>query len=272
MTTDGGFSAPEGWVLRAPALPGTRHGFFTRLGGVSAAPYASLNCSARSGDDPDAIRENRRRVAVEIGVAPEMLLGVSQVHSADAVIVDEPWAFGEGAKADAMVTTRPDAALGVITADCAPVLFASRDGRVVGAAHAGWRGAVGGVLEATLRAMEACGARTSDVVAVVGPCITSGSYEVGEDMRAAVLQDGDDAEAAQWFAPGVRDGHYQFDLAGYCQWRLRAAGVGEALALGVDTLSDERRFYSHRRRTLAGGGHIGHQISVIAPTQHGGAV
>ncbi|NHO31605.1 peptidoglycan editing factor PgeF [Acetobacter fallax] len=249
-------------VVRAADLSFVRHGFFTRLGGVSEGPYASLNCSMRSGDDPTALAENRRRVAVTFGLETDRLLGVTQVHGPDVVTVTEPWKPGEGSPADAMVTTREDVALGVITADCGPVLFASRDGRVVGAAHAGWRGAVGGVLEATLTAMEALGATPDDVVVVVGPCIARASYEVGSDMRAAALAA--DPEAGAWFSSGVREQHFQFDLAGYCVGRLLRAGAGRAVSVGLDTLADEQRFFSYRRRTLAGGGRIGHQISVIA--------
>ncbi|WP_239020266.1 peptidoglycan editing factor PgeF [Novacetimonas pomaceti] len=252
----------KGPVLRAGALHVAPHGFFTRLGGVSQGPYASLNCSMRSGDDPAALRENRARVARTIGVSPDCLLGVTQVHGRDVVSVTAPWAPGEGARADAMVCARPGLALGVITADCAPVLFSDGRGRVVGAAHAGWRGAAAGVLEATVAAMVGLGGVASDIRAVVGPCIARDSYEVGADMRDAVLAL-DDA-AMPFFTPGHRGGHYQFDLPAYCVARLRRAGVGQAMALGVDTLGDGERFFSHRRRTLAGGGAIGHQISVIS--------
>ncbi|GEN62179.1 peptidoglycan editing factor PgeF [Acetobacter oeni] len=249
-------------VVRGAELSFVRHGFFTRIGGVSEGPYASLNCSMRSGDDPAALTENRRRVAATFGLEADHLLGVTQVHGPQVVTVTEPWRPGEVASADAMVTARDDVALGIITADCGPVLFASRDGRVVGAAHAGWRGAVGGVLEATLAAMAELGAGPEDVVAVVGPCIARAGYEVGDDMKDAALVA--DSGAGAWFSPGVREGHYQFDLAGYCMARLRRAGTGRAVSVSLDTLTDERRFFSHRRRTLAGGGPIGHQISVIA--------
>ncbi|POF62434.1 hypothetical protein CFR73_06835 [Novacetimonas maltaceti] len=251
----------EGPVLRAGLLGHVPHGFFTRLGGVSTGPYASLNCSVRSGDDPAALRENRARVARAVGVVPENLLGVTQVHGSDVISVDTPWEEGQGARADAMVCARPGLALGVITADCAPVLFADARGHVVGAAHAGWRGAAAGVLEATVAAMCALGCRAGDIRAIVGPCIARDSYEVGDDMRDAVLAL--DGAAGAFFAPARRQGHYQFDLPGFCVERLRGAGVGQARALGVDTLTDEARFFSHRRRTLAGGGKIGHQISVI---------
>lgn len=247
--------------LTSPLLAPARHGFFTREGGVSTGPYASLNCSTRSGDEPSCLAENRRRVAAALGVAPENLLGVTQIHCPRVITVETPWAPGEGEQADAMVTRLPDVALGVITADCAPVLFTSKDGKTVGAAHAGWRGALAGVLEATLDAMQALGVKAADVRAVVGPCIAQESYETGADMYAAITAA--DPQAARFFTPG-KPGHYQFDLAGWCVFRLERASIGQVAALGVDTLADEKRFFSHRRRTLAGGGPIGHQISVIA--------
>ena len=160
-----------------------------------------------------------------------------------------------------MVTDRPGIVLGIVTADCAPVLFADREAGVIGAAHAGWRGAVAGVLEATLAAMARLGADPARVVAAVGPCIAQDSYEVGADLRDAVLAR--DPADARFFAAGARPGHWQFDLPGYCAARLRAAGVAQAAWLGRDTLADPARFFSHRRRTLAGGGPIGHQISAV---------
>ncbi|WP_342630180.1 peptidoglycan editing factor PgeF [Nguyenibacter vanlangensis] len=259
MGTD---AIPPEAVLRHALLGDVPHGFFTRLGGVSQGPYESLNCSTRSGDTPQALAENRRRIATVMGVRPEYLLGVTQVHGDGVAVVTSPWEAGAAPQADALVTDRPGVALGVITADCGPVLFAAEDGGVVGAAHAGWRGAVGGVLEATLAAMARLGAPAVTVRAVVGPCIGQQSYEVGADMRARALAEDPDAEA--FFAGGRRAEHYQFDLAGYCVARLRRAGIGRAIALSVDTLGDTRRFFSHRRRTLAGGGPIGHQISAIA--------
>ena len=235
--------------LRDEALAAP-HGFFTREGGVSTGPFASLNCSLSSADDPAAIAENRRRVAETIGVAA--LVGVTQVHGPDVAIVEEPWQPGAGPRADAMVTRRPGIGLGIITADCVPVLFAAPG--IVGAAHAGWRGALSGVLEAVVQAMG------EGVHAAVGPCIGPHSYEVAADLRDAVLAR--DAADRHFFVDG-RLGHWLFDLPGYCAARLRQAGASVTV-LGADTLPDERRFFSHRRRTLAGGGPIGHQISVIA--------
>ncbi|GBQ38481.1 hypothetical protein AA0614_1359 [Komagataeibacter saccharivorans NRIC 0614] len=252
----------DGEVVRAPTLAGGRHGFFTRQGGVSTGPYATLNCSTRSADDPAALRENRCRVADYVGVRPDCLLGLTQVHGDRTITVETPWPVGQGPEADAMVTNRPGLALGVITADCAPVLFSNARGTVVGAAHAGWRGACGGVLESVVAAMTALGCPASDIRAVVGPCIAPESYEVGPDMRDAVMAQ--DGTAAPFFTSAARAGHFMFDLPGYCVMRLERCGVGQAAALGLDTLRDEARFFSHRRRTLAGGGPIGHQISVIA--------
>lgn len=230
-----------------------RHGFFTRRGGVSSGAYATLNCGLRSEDDPAAVAENRARAAEALGAAPEGLRGLRQVHGPAVVEAGAPW--DSLPEADAMVTRMPGVALGIITADCAPVLFHDPEARVIGAAHAGWKGAVSGVLEATIAAMEALGADRGRITAVVGPCIAQASYEVRADLRDAV---GD----ARFFAPGRDAAHFQFDLPGYCVARLLAAGVaGEAL--GVDTLADEARFFSHRRRTLAGGGPLGHQLSAI---------
>jgi YfiH family protein len=239
------------------------HGFFTRRGGVSSGAYASLNCSLSSQDDRDNVLENRARAARSLGTDPLRLLGLTQVHGTHVVTATEPWGPGQGEKADAMVTDRPGLALGVITADCAPVLFAGSGGTIVGAAHAGWRGAVAGVLEATIAAMTALGAPASDITAAVGPCIAQTSYEVGPDLRDAVLLRS--AADDRFFAPGQREDRWRFDLAGYCAARLRAAGVGHVIVTGLDTLAEEQRFFSHRRRTLAKAGPIGHQISVIRP-------
>jgi hypothetical protein len=240
-------------------LLGVPHGFFTRQGGVSTGPYASLNGSLSGGDDRSAVIENRTRVARALGAAGD-LLGLTQIHGLDVATVTAPWAPGEGPRADAMVTRQPGLALGVITADCAPVLFADRATGVVGAAHAGWRGAVAGILEATLDAMVTLGAQRARIVAAVGPSIRQNSYEVGADLRDAVLVR--NAADARFFAAGRPD-HWQFDLAGYCAARLAAAGLGTVSITPGDTASETDRFFSHRRRTLSGGGPIGHQISGI---------
>jgi hypothetical protein len=237
------------------------HGFFTRRGGVSTGPYASLNCSLSSADDRDAVLENRARAARFLNADPRALLGLTQVHGTHVVTATEPWAAGQGQNADAMVTATPGLALGIVTADCAPVLFAASGGKVVGAAHAGWRGAVAGVLEATIAAMTALGASAAAITAAIGPCIAQASYEVGPDLRDAVLARS--TSDAAFFLPGRREDRWQFDLAGYCAARLHAAGVGHVTVTGVDTMAEEDRFFSHRRRTLSRSGPIGHQISVI---------
>lgn len=231
------------------------HQFFTRNGGVSTGAYASLNCSFTA-DDPAHVRENRARVAQAIGVERHKLLGCKQVHGIAVATVHEPWAEGEGPAADALVSNVPGLGLGVITADCAPVLFYGNG--VAGAAHAGWRGAVAGVLEATISAMRALGA-AEQINAVIGPCIQQASYEVGADMRDEVLAEGRNAQ--RFFSAG-RPGHWWFDLPGYCLARLEAAGV-KAESLGFDTCMLEQEFFSHRRRTLRGETALGHQISVI---------
>ena len=249
---------PESLRAHNLTLP---HGFFTRRGGVSTGPFASLNCSLSGQDSRDAVLRNRAAAAQSLGGDPAQLVGLTQVHSAQVVQVSEAWPAGAGPRADAMVTDRPDLALGIVTADCAPVLFADAEAGVVGAAHAGWRGAVAGVLEATLQAMCVLGARVERIAAAVGPCIGQASYEVGADLHSAVLQR--DPVDTRFFAPGRREAHWQFDLAGYCAARLAAAGVGQVATVAADTLADEARFFSHRRRTLNGGGPIGHQISII---------
>ncbi len=240
----------------AADLP-ARHGFFTRNGGVSTGPYASLNCGFSGTDETAHVMRNRALVAEAMGVEPARLLGLKQVHGVQVVTVREPWGIGAGPEADAMVTDVPGLGLGVITADCAPVLFADAGARVVGAAHAGWRGALAGVLEATVAAMQALGA--SGIKAAIGPCIHQASYEVSDDLRDPILQR--DAGDATFFIPS-RPGHWQFDLPGYCAARLAAIGVGVDV-LPQDTCAMEQTFFSHRRRTLRGEPAIGHQISVI---------
>ena len=242
-------------IIAPLAVP---HGFFTRQGGVSSGDFASLNCSLSGADARENVLENRARAARAVGADPAALVGLTQVHGIAVATVTAPWRPGEGPRADAAVTNRPGIALGIITADCAPVLFADASAGVIGAAHAGWRGAVAGVLEATIAAMSALGARA--ISAAVGPCIAQRSYEVAADLRDAVLAATPDA--GQFFADGRPD-RWQFDLAGYCAVRLTSAGVAVHVT-GLDTLGDAERFFSHRRRTLARGGPIGHQISVVS--------
>jgi hypothetical protein len=238
------------------------HGFFTRAGGVSRGAFASLNCSLSGRDDADHVAENRRRAADALGHAPEALLALTQVHGVAVADARTPWA--ERPVADAVVTDRPGRLLGIVTGDCAPVLFADAAAGVIGAAHAGWRGALAGVLEATVAAMQALGAARSGIAAVVGPCIAQPSYEVGADLRDAVLAR--DAADARFFAPGLaRADRWQFDLPGYCAARLAALGLGAVGVSGACTLAEDDRFFSHRRRTLRdGAAPIGHQLSAIA--------
>ncbi|GLR65537.1 laccase domain protein [Acidocella aquatica] len=234
-----------------------RHGFFTRNGGVSTGAYTSLNCSFSGADEVANIRENRARVARTLDVAPDSLLGLKQVHGTEVITVTTPWAIGAGPAADALVTNRPGLALGVITADCAPVLFADATGRIIGAAHAGWRGAFLGVLEVTVEAMRALGAE--GIHAAIGPCIHQKSYEVSADLRTPLIED--DAAAARFFTPGRLE-RWQFDLPGYCAARLKAAGVATDI-LPNDTCAEEENFFSYRRKTLRHEAATGHQISVI---------
>jgi YfiH family protein len=239
--------------LQSPALS-VRHGFFTRRGGVSTGPFASLNCSVSSADDPAHVAANRAAVASWLGAT--QLLGATQVHGIDVATVTEPWPTGHGPRADALVTDRPGLALGVVTADCTPVLLVDTEAGVIGAVHAGWRGAVAGVLEATVQAMRALGA--ARITAAIGPSIRQKSYEVRADLRDAVLAR--DPADARFFAAGRPD-HWQFDLAGYCAARLD--GLASVDTIDADTAAEPDRFFSHRRRTLEASGPLGHQISAI---------
>lgn len=243
----------------SPLLDGLRHGFFSRQGGVSRGIYEGLNCGPGSSDNPEAVAENRARVASALDVAPAHLLSMHQIHS-DTVVVADPDAWDPRPRADGVVTDRPGVALGALAADCAPVLFADREGGVIGAAHAGWKGALFGVLEATLAAMERLGAQTSRTVAVVGPCISQRAYEVGPDYFDRVT---DEDQAAEHFFAGGAGDRMQFDLPGYALFRLRAAGVGEAAWTGHCTYSDPERFFSYRRTTHRGEPDYGRQISAI---------
>ncbi len=242
-------------------LPGLKHGFFTRNGGVSTGAFASLNCSLSGKDNAAAVRENRTRAAAALGLPHQALCGLTQVHGKRVVVAEDAWPEDQRPEADGVVTRRAGLVLGIITGDCAPVLFADRKASVIGGAHAGWRGAVLGVLEETISAMEGLGGARRDIVAVVGPCIHQPSYEVAADLRDAVLARS--PADARFFATCKREGRWQFDLPGYCAARLLALGVAVSI-LAHDTLADEARFFSHRRNTLAGGGPIGHQLSAIA--------
>jgi len=237
------------------------HGFFTREGGVSTGLFATLNCSFSSPDDSANVLRNRAFVARAIGVPSENLAGLKQVHGTTVIDFGAPWPPGEAPAADAIITQNPAYAVSVITADCAPVLFSNDSGTLVAAAHAGWRGALAGILEATVAAMRAKGAQ--NIQAAIGPCIHQPSYEVSSTLRDPILAQ--DSHAKTFFIPG-REGHWHFDLPGYCQYRLAKLDV-QAEILPHDTCADEQNFFSHRRRTLRGEPAIGHQISVIKPKE-----
>lgn len=243
-------------------LSGIAHGFFTRDGGVSKGLYATLNVGLGSKDARDAVIENRARVARALGVDDDALAMPYQVHSPDVVVVEEPWAHGEGPHADAVVTARRGLAVGVATADCGPILFADRGGRAVGAAHAGWKGAIGGVIEATVAAMERCGAVRGDIVAVLGPTISAEAYEVGPEFVERFLAEAPAHE--RYFAPSPRAGHAMFDLPAFIMMRLAEAGVGRAENLALCTYADEDRFFSYRRTTHRREPDYGRLVSAIA--------
>jgi hypothetical protein len=241
------------------AAPGVRHGFFGREGGVSAGVFASLNTGPGSGDDPAAVGENRARIAAALGVAPDRLVSAYQIHSPICVRVAGPFA-SDRPQADAMVAATPGVALGVLTADCAPVLFVDATARVIGAAHAGWKGAVGGVLESCIAQMQALGAAPARIVAAIGPSIRQPSYEVGPDFKAAVLAQ--DAAGAPFFRAGQAD-RLHFDLPGFCVMRLERLGLGRIDALPFDTYSEETALFSYRRATHAGEKDYGRNLSAI---------
>jgi hypothetical protein len=247
-------------VLRAAALDGISHGFLGRRGGVSEGVCAGLNVGLGSGDDRAAIAENRRRAIA--AVAPgALLVTVHQIHSPDVVYAG-PWPDDGRPRADAMVTDRPGLALGILTADCAPVLLADAEAEVIGAAHAGWKGALGGVVEATVTAMERLGADRARIAAAIGPCIARKSYEVDEGFFRRFAEA--DPENERFFAAGEREGHHQFDLEGFVLSRLAAAGLGRIEALGEDTYTQPDRFFSYRRATHRGEPDYGRQVSLIA--------
>jgi polyphenol oxidase len=241
--------------------PGIRHTFFTREGGVSHGLFASLNCGLGSGDAPALVAENRRRAAASLGLDADRLVTCYQVHSATVALVDETWRSEERPRADALVTRREHVALGILTADCAPVLFADHDAGVIGAAHAGWRGALGGVLEATVAAMVGLGAAAEHIAAGIGPCIGRASYEVGAEFPAPFLAE--DAASAQFFAPAPRQGHFLFDLAGYVARRLERIGIGTVERSGGDTAAEPDRFYSYRRSCVLKEPDYGRALSAI---------
>lgn len=247
-------------MVRAIALGGTPHGFLGRRGGVSTGTLAGLNVGYGSNDECGAIEENRA-LAIAALLPGAELATVHQVHSAQAVHVDRPWPREERPHADAMVTDRPNLLLGILTADCAPVLFADREAVVVGAAHAGWRGAIAGVTDATIAAMVKLGARRDHIHAAVGPCIAQASYEVDDAFRDRFIET--DRDNGRFFVAGPA-GKPHFDLEAYVVHRLIAAGIGEVEALNLDTYGDPDRFYSYRRATHRGEADYGRQLSAIA--------
>jgi polyphenol oxidase len=241
-------------------LPHVAHGFFGRNGGASKGIYASLNCAPASQDEREALHENRLRVAASFGKSCA-LVTLQQYHSTEVVTVRAPWTMEGSPKGDALVTDKPGIILGLNTADCAPVLFADPEANVIGAAHAGWKGALGGICEATIAAMEKIGAMRTRIRAAVGPCIGKASYEVGADFREQFPDD-----AAPFFAAAERTGAFYFDLESYVVARLETAGIANIEALHADTFVREDEFFSFRRATIRGEADYGREISAIMLT------
>jgi YfiH family protein len=243
------------------AIPGLRHAFFTREGGVSGGIYESLNAGIGSNDDPARVVENRRRMAEQMGVTPAHFLSVHQTHSSDVVVASEPWPGGSRPRADAIVTRAEGLAIGASAADCGPILLADPNARVIGAAHAGWKGALTGIVESTVDAMEKLGADRNGIVAAIGPLIRQPSYEVGGEFVERFIEA--DAENALFFIPSTREAHAMFDLAGYIRTRLENAGVLMIDDIGVDTYSDPR-FFSYRRSVHRKEPDYGRHVHAIA--------
>ncbi len=258
-------------MITSPALQaigGVSHGFFTRQGGHSEGIYASLNCGFGSNDNPESVASNRAIAAGRLGVAEDHLLTVWQWHSADVHVACEAWDALHPPKADAMVSDRPGLALGVLTADCTPVLFADREVPVVGAAHAGWKGALSGVIAATITAMEKLGAERSRIAAAIGPTISQASYEVGPEFHARFAAA--DEEHLRFFQPSKRADHFMFDLPGFVRAQLVREGLAGIEDVALCTYADEARFFSYRRATHRGEPDYGRQISAIAIAHRGG--
>ena len=252
-------------MITVPALDGLdaiQHRFFTRRGGVSEGIYAALNCGFGSKDDPDAVSENRARAAAAFDLRHSDLVTLHQIHSPDVIVVKEPWDARKATRADGMVTNVPGILLGSLGADCAAVLFADPDAGVIGAAHAGWRGAVGGVLESTVQRMQSLGARPEQIRAGIGPCIGPQSYEVGAEYEANFLSESEDNAA--FFSPGTKQGKFLFDLAGYIAARLRRMSLQAVDMCGRDTVAEPESFFSYRRSVLQGDPDYGRNLSAIA--------
>ena len=243
-------------------LARVRHAFFTREGGVSRGVYATLNGGVGSSDAPESVAENRARMAAALGVAPDRFLTAYQIHSPDVVVADRPWTHESRPRADAIVTRTPRLAIGVSTADCGPLLFADTAAGVIGAAHAGWRGALTGVIESTVAAMEKLGAERARIVAALGPAIRQPNYEVGPEFVARFVAA--DADNARFFAPSERAGHAMFDLAGYVADRIQRAGIVEFEDLALCNYAEPERFFSYRRTTKQGEPDYGRHVNAIA--------
>jgi YfiH family protein len=254
-------------MLQAPSLAKLariRHAFFTRSGGVSQGVYATLNGGVGSDDAPDKVAENRARMARALGVTADRLVTPYQIHSPDVVVADAPWTHETRPRADAVVTCKPGLAIGVSTADCGPLLFAEPQAGIIGAAHAGWRGAFTGVIESTIAAMETLGADRSRIAVALGPTIRQASYEVGPEFIERFLAA--DADNARYFGTSDRAEHAMFDLTGYIAGRIHRAGIANFEDLGLCTFAEPDRFYSYRRTTQRGEPDYGRHINAIALT------
>jgi YfiH family protein len=249
-------------ALLLSELAGVRHGFFTRSGGVSHGVYATLNGGTGSNDVPGNVAENRARMAIALGVTPDRFLTAYQIHSPDVVVVEEPWTHDRRPHADAIVTRLPRLAIGVSTADCGPLLLADAEAHVIGAAHAGWRGALAGVIEAAIAAMEKLGAQRSRIATALGPTIRQPNYEVGSEFVERFLAA--DADNKRFFKPSISSGHAMFDLGGYIAERLQRAGITNFEDLGLCTYAEPERFFSYRRTTKLGEPDYGRHINAIA--------
>ena len=238
-----------------------KHAFFTRRGGVSSGSFQSLNCGFGAGDGPDSVTRNREIAMARLGLPADRLATCYQIHSARVVTVESPWPRGAAPRADGMVTRVPDIALGILTADCAPILFHDPVAGVIGAAHGGWRGAFAGIVEATVEQMEALGSVRSRIRAGIGPCIAQNSYEVGPEFPRQFLAE--EAASTCYFAPAARPGHFMFDLPGYIEHRLARAGIAIVERSGHDTVAEDDRFFSYRRACLRGEPAYGRGLSAI---------
>jgi len=249
-------------TLSALAQPGLRHAFFTRAGGVGEGLYASLNCGFGSADSAEVVEANRARAMALLGLPAAALVTVHQIHSPEVVVAETAWPRERNPEADALVTKVPGLCLGILTADCVPVLFADAEAQVIGAAHAGWKGALGGVLEATVEAMTGLGAARHRIHAAIGPAIQQASYEVGPEFPGRFAER--DPASGRFFKPSQRDGHFMFDLPGFAEHRLEALGLAAVENSRLDTCADADRFFSYRRATLKGEPDYGRLLAAIA--------